>query len=64
MGNVYYQQTYNFVSSLVKSLPPLQDVASMAGLDLPEFLGKIKADENDAVAEEVETEVSEEQVSS
>ena len=36
--------TANFVSSLVKSLPPLQDVASMAGVELPSYLGKVKAD--------------------
>jgi len=31
--------TANFLSGLVKSLPPLHDVAGMAGLDLPKFLG-------------------------
>ncbi|MBQ6103995.1 MAG: flotillin family protein [Kiritimatiellae bacterium] len=36
--------TANFVSSLVKSLPPLQDVASMAGVELPSYLGKVKAE--------------------
>ena len=34
--------TANFVSSLVKSLPPLQDVASMAGVELPSYLGRVK----------------------
>lgn len=34
--------TASFVSSLVKSLPPLQDIASMAGVELPSYLGKIK----------------------
>ena len=34
--------TANFASSLVKSLPPLQDVASMAGVELPSYLGKVK----------------------
>ncbi len=33
--------TANFLSSLVKSLPPLQDVASMAGVKLPEYLGEM-----------------------
>jgi flotillin len=33
--------TANFFSSLIKSLPPLHDVAKMAGLELPEFLGQI-----------------------
>jgi flotillin len=34
--------TANFMSSLIKSLPPLQDVASMAGVELPGYLGHIK----------------------
>jgi len=34
--------TASFVSSLVKSLPPLQDIASMAGVELPSYLGKVK----------------------
>lgn len=34
--------TSNFVSSLIKSVPPLQDIASMAGVELPEYLGKMK----------------------
>jgi flotillin len=33
--------TANFFSGLVKSLPPLHDVAAMAGLDLPEYLGRM-----------------------
>lgn len=36
--------TANFVSSLMKSLPPVQDVAAMAGVELPAYLGKIKDD--------------------
>ena len=31
--------TANFASNLIKSLPPLHDVAKMAGLELPEYLG-------------------------
>ncbi len=31
--------TANFLSSLVKSLPPLHDVAAMSGVKLPDFLG-------------------------
>lgn len=34
--------TANFVSSLIKSIPPLQDVAMMVGVELPEYLGKMK----------------------
>lgn len=33
--------TANFLSGLVKSLPPLHDVAGMAGIDLPRYLGEI-----------------------
>ena len=35
--------TSNFLSSLIKSLPPLHDVAAMAGIDLPQYLGEIAA---------------------
>jgi flotillin len=33
--------TANFVSSLIKSLPPIHDVAGMAGVELPSYLGKM-----------------------
>jgi flotillin len=33
--------TSNFMRSLVKSLPPLHDIAKQAGLDLPDFLGTV-----------------------
>ena len=33
--------TANFLSGLVKSLPPLHDVAGIAGIDLPKYLGEI-----------------------
>jgi flotillin len=34
--------TSNFVSSLIQSLPPVHDVAKMAGVDLPDYLGTMK----------------------
>jgi flotillin len=34
--------TSNFISNLFKSLPPLQEISEMAGLELPEYLGKVK----------------------
>jgi flotillin len=34
--------TSNFVSSLIQSLPPVHDVAKMAGVDLPDYLGSMK----------------------
>ncbi len=40
-GNGDSSSTANFASSLIKSLPPLHEVASMAGVDLPEFLGRV-----------------------
>ena len=33
--------TASFVSNLVKSLPPLHDVAQMAGVELPDYLGRL-----------------------
>jgi len=36
--------TANFVSGLIKTLPPLHDVAAMAGVELPGYLGHV-ADE-------------------
>ncbi|MBN1638593.1 MAG: hypothetical protein JW866_06490 [Ignavibacteriales bacterium] len=37
--------TANFLSNMIKSLPPLQEVAHMAGLELPDFLGKMKEEQ-------------------
>lgn len=34
--------TANFISGIAQALPPLHDVAKMAGLDLPQYLGKMK----------------------
>ncbi len=36
--------TSNFVSSLVQTLPPMHDVAKMAGVELPEYLGSVAED--------------------
>jgi flotillin len=33
--------TANFLSNMFKSLPPLQELSAMAGVELPEYLGKI-----------------------
>jgi flotillin len=33
--------TASFLSSMIKALPPLHDIASMAGVELPEYLGKV-----------------------
>ncbi len=34
--------TAGFLSGMMGSLPPLHDVASMAGIELPDYLGKVK----------------------
>lgn len=36
--------TSNFISQFVKSLPALHDIASIAGLELPQYLGKLSPD--------------------
>jgi flotillin len=41
-GNGEGGSTSNFISSLMQSLPPVHDVAKMAGVELPEYLGHIK----------------------
>jgi flotillin len=46
--------TSNFLSGLIKSLPPLHDVASMAGIDLPRYLGEIAATPPKPAAKEAE----------
>lgn len=33
--------TASFLSSLIRSIPPLQDVARMAGVELPDYLGRM-----------------------
>ncbi|MFC1745621.1 flotillin domain-containing protein [Candidatus Riflebacteria bacterium] len=43
-GNGKDSSTSNFISSMVRSLPPLQEIAANAGLELPEYLGKMKED--------------------
>jgi flotillin len=35
--------TANFVSGMIKALPPLHEVAAMAGVELPDYLGHVKA---------------------
>ncbi len=45
--------TSNFISQMVKALPALHDVASMAGLELPQYLGKMG---HEAVKEPVKAE--------
>jgi flotillin len=46
--------TANFLSGIVKSLPPLHDIAEMAGLDLPKYLGSMDAPETSEASEEAD----------
>ena len=45
--------TADFVAGFIKSLPPLQEIAAMAGLELPEFLGKISPETGSSLSAEV-----------
>lgn len=47
--------TANFMSSMIKAIPPLQEIAGMAGVELPEYLGKM-ADNKDTSKETVAAE--------
>ena len=52
--------TANFVSGLMKSIPPMNEMFNMAGMQLPEFLGK-PTEELPAAAEETPAETAEEE---
>ncbi len=39
--------TADFVSGFIKALPPLQEIAAMAGIELPQYLGKASMKESD-----------------
>jgi flotillin len=51
--------TANFLSGLIKSLPPLHDVAGMAGIELPKYLGEISPDKMEKIVPQEETDSSE-----
>lgn len=42
-GDQNKTSTADFMSGIIKSLPPLHDVAKMAGLNLPEYLGNVSS---------------------
>ena len=37
--------TANFLAGMIKSLPPLHEVAGLAGIELPKYLGRVTPDE-------------------
>ncbi len=39
-GNGNGNSTANFLSGLIRAIPPIHEVAAMAGVELPEYLGK------------------------
>jgi flotillin len=43
--------TSNFISQFVKSLPALHDIAEMAGLELPQYLGQVAQEQKVSVEE-------------
>lgn len=51
-GNNEGSATSNFISNLFKSLPPLQDVSKMAGVELPAYLGSTVKEEAPQKSEE------------
>jgi len=43
--------TANFISGMMKSVPPLDEVFAMSGMQLPSLLGKKVSDKEDVPAE-------------
>jgi len=44
--------TANFLSGMMKSVPPLSEVFDLAGMNLPDYLGKKQAGETEGDAPE------------
>ncbi|MEM9731710.1 MAG: SPFH domain-containing protein, partial [Myxococcota bacterium] len=42
--------TSGFISSLIKTLPPIHELSEMAGVELPEYLGKVVDDDKNETA--------------
>lgn len=55
-GSEKGSSTSQFLSSMIKAIPPLQELAQMAGVQLPEYLGKMV--DNKEVAKEEPTPAS------
>lgn len=45
--------TSNFVSSLLKTLPPMSELFKMAGMEMPAFLGKIEEPKKQEIVSEI-----------
>ena len=57
-GNENGSTTSNFVSNFAKSLPPLQDIAGMAGVELPSYLGRVKEEGSEGKLDAVNSAVA------
>jgi flotillin len=51
--------TYNFISGLYKSVPPLQEIFNMAGMELPDYLKGKTAEELRNMADEAKAKLGE-----
>jgi len=51
-GNGEKSSTANFISGLYKSVPPMKELFNMAGMDLPEYLGKQAHEDREIQIEE------------
>lgn len=51
--------TANFLSGLMKSLPPMNELFDMAGMELPEYLGKDKQREQDKLIAQAKPDTAE-----
>ncbi len=57
-GNENGSTTSNFVSNFAKSLPPLQDIAGMAGVELPSYLGRVKEEGSEGKSDAINSAVA------
>ncbi len=59
MEEMVHPTSANFLSGMLKSIPPFDEIFKMAGLELPEYLKGVKQEEKteDVAAEEVKPEV-------
>lgn len=46
-GAANSSSTANFLSNLVRSLPPIHDLSAMVGVELPEYLGQVAQEKNE-----------------
>ena len=47
--------TANFLSGIMKSIPPMNEMFDMAGMELPEYLGKNKSSDDSVESDAIDT---------